>query len=244
MKQRITTAIIALAVLGGLLFYMPPIVVRVFIAVLLLAGAWEWSGFLGKGSVATRLAYVTLIGALIVATATLLAPHTTTVLLASLSWWAIALLWTFFFPTPIPMMVRWLVGALVLVPLYAALMLLYAADPMILLFALLIVWVADSGAYVAGKTLGRVKLAPQISPGKTWEGVIGGLVAVVLLIGLRNGRTRLRMSTRRCSTISSRPTGARCAGSRRRSRSSRRCGWRPRNPIRKACSTSAACSWN
>jgi phosphatidate cytidylyltransferase len=186
MKQRITTAIIALAVLGGLLFYMPPIVVRVFIAVLLLAGAWEWSGFLGKGSVATRLAYVTLIGVLIVAMATLLAPHTTTVLLASLSWWAIALLWTFFFPTPIPMMVRWLVGALVLVPLYAALMLLYAADPMILLFALLIVWVADSGAYVAGKTLGRVKLAPQISPGKTWEGVIGGLVAVVLLIGLRS----------------------------------------------------------
>jgi phosphatidate cytidylyltransferase len=50
-----------------------------------------------------------------------------------------------------------------------------------LLFALLIVWVADSGAFFAGKAFGRVKLAPKISPGKTWEGVVGGLVAVGLL---------------------------------------------------------------
>jgi len=50
----------------------------------------------------------------------------------------------------------------------------------------LIVWVADSGAFAAGKALGRVKLAPAISPGKTWEGVIGGLVAVVLLTLLRS----------------------------------------------------------
>ena len=186
MKQRIVTAIIALAVLGGLLFFMPPIVVRVFIGLLLLAGAWEWSAFLSTGSLVTRLVYVALIGILVLAMATVLSAHTELVLKVSLAWWAVALLWTFFFPTPIPEPVRWLAGALVLVPLYSALMLLYAADPSILLFALLIVWVADSGAYAAGRTLGRVKLAPQISPGKTWEGVIGGLLAVVLLIALRS----------------------------------------------------------
>ena len=46
---------------------------------------------------------------------------------------------------------------------------------------MLIVWAADTGAFVAGKLFGRVKLAPQISPGKTWEGVIGGLLTVAVL---------------------------------------------------------------
>ena len=68
-----------------------------------------------------------------------------------------------------------------LVPLYLALIMLYQVSPNMLLFALLIVWVADSGAFFAGKAFGRVKLAPKISPGKTWEGVVGGLVAVGLL---------------------------------------------------------------
>ncbi len=186
MKQRIITAIVALAALGVLLFLMPPIAVSVAIALLLLAGAWEWSGFLAAPSNAMRITYVVMIGALIFAMLTVLAPHTETILMASLAWWAIALLWTFFFPTPIPQAVRWLAGVLVLVPLYSALMLLYAAGPTILLFALLVVWVADSGAFAAGKMFGRVKLAPEISPGKTWEGVIGGLLAVALLIGLRS----------------------------------------------------------
>jgi phosphatidate cytidylyltransferase len=49
------------------------------------------------------------------------------------------------------------------------------------LSVLCIVWVADIGAYAAGRSFGRRKLAPSISPGKTWEGVYGGLVGVALL---------------------------------------------------------------
>ena len=181
MKQRIVTAIIALAGLGIVLFVVPDVMAHVIIGLLILAGAWEWSGFLGRSGLVARLSYVVMIGAILVSISLFLSAYTQQILLIGLVWWFVALIWTFFFPTRIPAAIRWLCGILVLVPLYAAMMLLYTADPTILLFAMLIVWVADSGAYFAGKTMGRVKLAPQISPGKTWEGVIGGLIAVVLL---------------------------------------------------------------
>ena len=181
MKQRIVTAIIALVGLGIVLFVVPDIVARVIFGLLILAGAWEWSGFLGRSGLVARLSYVVMIGAILVSIQLYFAAYAQQVLLIGLAWWFVALIWTFFFPTRIPAAIRWLCGILVLVPLCVALLLLFTADPTILLFAMLIVWVADSGAYFAGKTMGRVKLAPRISPGKTWEGAIGGLIAVVLL---------------------------------------------------------------
>jgi phosphatidate cytidylyltransferase len=60
---------------------------------------------------------------------------------------------------------------------------LFARSPLYLLSAMAIVWVADIGAYFAGKALGKHKLAPSISPGKSWEGAIGGWLAVLLLAG-------------------------------------------------------------
>jgi len=181
MRLRIVTAIIALAVLGVVLFAVPEMVVRAVIGLLMLAGAWEWSGFLGRTGLVGRLSYVVMIAAMLVSLTLYFPMYTEQILLIGLVWWFIALIWTFFYPTRIPTAVRWLGGILVLLPLYAALILLYTTDPMILLFAMMIVWVADSGAYFVGKAIGRVKLAPRISPGKTWEGVIGGLIAVVLL---------------------------------------------------------------
>jgi len=180
MKQRIITAVVALLALMLVLFVVPELVALCVIVAVMIAGAWEWSAFLGFSTSSGRLIYVATIAALLAAVS-FGGIDAALVLRGAILWWVAALIWTFFFPTSIPLPVRWLGGALVLVPLYVALILLYNVQPLILLIALLIVWVADSGAFFAGRTLGRVKLAPQISPGKTWEGVIGGLLAVVLL---------------------------------------------------------------
>jgi len=180
MKQRIITAVIALLALMLVLFVVPEQIAMLVIVAVILAGAWEWSAFVAFSGNGGRVVYVIVMGALLAAV-TFLPVDAVLVFTVSLGWWLIALIWTFFFPTSIPAVVSWLAGLLILVPLHLALVTLYIAGPMTLLVALLIVWVADSGAFFAGKSMGRVKLAPSISPEKTWEGVIGGLLAVVLL---------------------------------------------------------------
>jgi len=183
LKQRLLTALVSLLILGAVLFFVPSFVARFLIASLFVVGAWEWGGFLGSGGRSYRLAYAVFIGALIAGLNVNLsgAGLLDSVFKVSLAWWLIALGWLPFFPTGIPALVAWICGAVVLVPAWAALDHLYSQSPALLVFGLLIVWVADIGAYFVGKGFGRVKLAPAISPGKTWEGVLGGLGAVLLL---------------------------------------------------------------
>jgi phosphatidate cytidylyltransferase len=186
LKERILTAIVAGAGLLIVLFVLPPLAAEIVIAAFFLAAAWEWSGFLSLGGTSGRLSYVAAIAALLVTVGWILPRETAVeiVLRIGLAWWFAALIWVFFYPTPIARPVRWICGALVMVPAYIALISLYHLQPAVLLFVLIIVWAADVGAYFAGKRWGRVKLAPNISPGKTWEGVIGGLFAVVLVLVL------------------------------------------------------------
>ncbi len=186
LKQRIITAVIALGALCVVIFVLPRFVAELVIALVVLAGAWEWSAFLESRSIALRIVFVSLIAAAMAAINLAWPLAVMPVLQIALLWWLLALGWTFLFPTRIPLAWRWLCGAFVLVPLYAALVLLYELSPSLLLFALLIVWAADIGAYFTGKRFGRVKLAPKISPGKTWEGVLGGLAFVIVLTFVRS----------------------------------------------------------
>ena len=181
LRQRIVTALVALAVLLLVMFVLPANAAKAFIGLLVLGGAWEWSAFLGGARPFARAAYVLLLAALVLLTGLTLPLVAEPILFASLIWWLSALVWTFRFPTPIPEVLRWLCGVFVLLPLFVALVTLYTANPVTLLFALVVVWAADVGAYFSGKRFGRVKLAPKISPGKTWEGVLGGLLVVALV---------------------------------------------------------------
>lgn len=181
LKKRIITAVVALIVVGIVLFAIPPFYAEVVIGLLMVAGAWEWAAFLDTRSGTQRMLYAGLVGAALAGAWFALDSFDEIILLVACAWWVLAFVWTLRFPTPIPSAVRWICGFLVIVPLFVALVLLLRQGVPYLLFTLLIVWVADGGAYFAGKAFGRVKLAPAISPGKTWEGVVGGFALVAVL---------------------------------------------------------------
>ena len=182
LKQRVVTALVAVIALLAVVFVAPVWLARAVIALVFLVGAWEWSGLLGAKSPPGKWLFVALL-ALAQSALFLTQPGFgvyTAIAYAAAGWWVAALIWMFFFPTAIPLPVRWVAGLLVLLPAYVAIDWLYQASPAMLMALLCVVWLADIGAYFAGRAFGRVKLAPQISPGKTWEGVIGGLLAVAV----------------------------------------------------------------
>jgi phosphatidate cytidylyltransferase len=106
LKQRVITALIAVAALLLVVFVLPAAAAQAIIALVILAGAWEWSGFLGSDSKSLRMAYVALI-AVLMGFVTWQAPQINGLLFqVALAWWICALVWTLFYPTPIPALVR------------------------------------------------------------------------------------------------------------------------------------------
>ncbi len=187
LKQRIVTAIAALIVVGAALFLLPTWATRLIIAALMILAAWEWSGLLSAAErPAIRTLYVGLIVLLVAAVSWLVPQPLSTELFFSIAvgWWMLAFVWLLFHPTPIPTTIAWICGALVIVPAWFSLDWLYLRSELSLLLLLLIVVGADTGAYFSGKLFGRVKLAPRISPGKTWEGAIGGIAVVSVLAAI------------------------------------------------------------
>ncbi len=101
-------------------------------------------------------------------------------MLAALFWIAIAPLWVSLRLGGPQIFWRAAVGVVILLPTWAALLYLRERGPWVLLAVLAVVWVADTAAFFAGRQFGHHKLAPRISPGKTREGVIGAMLALVL----------------------------------------------------------------
>jgi phosphatidate cytidylyltransferase len=177
--QRIITAVVLVAVLLLVFFVLPRSAALGVLGLFMALAVWEWSGFLSIPRWRGRLLYVLLIGIVFAGSMWLLRGQLTAVFLVSLIWWLVAFFWVLRYPTPIPRQVGAVCGALVIVPAWLALITLLESGergPAYVLFVLSVVWAADVGAYFVGRRFGRTKLAPQVSPGKTWEGVAGGLV--------------------------------------------------------------------
>lgn len=188
LKHRIMTALILIPIFLALLFLLPPIPFCLLTVLVMLLGAWEWSYFMGIKNKASFIypvvMIILMIGALMLPLIYLL--------YFSVIWWIIALILVVRYPKEKPwgksVGMRAVMGICVLIPCWLAINYIRnsAHGKFILLFLFILIWGADTGAYFAGRAWGKHKLAPSVSPGKTWEGLIGALVvtAIIALCGI------------------------------------------------------------
>lgn len=185
MRQRILTALVLLPAFLAALFWCDHTSWRVLAVVILAVASWEWSQFFAPQA-RPSLWYsgmTTLLGACLLLPLPLIPPpYLASLYLCALLFWLLAAPMWLYFKLPIRRARMVYLGWLVLLPAVLALVQLREVAVSTLLFFMLLVWVADSSAYFAGRRFGRHKLAPAISPGKTWEGAVGGLMGVYLAV--------------------------------------------------------------
>ena len=187
LMQRVITALLLLPIVIWCVFFAPDTTAFAsFAGAIIIAGAWEWTRMMGWVSVWQRVPYVLL---LVVAVVAFKLPQLQSLspLLYGLSvgFWLVALRLVAGYPDNTALWARAVllapVGYLLLLPAWLGLTSLHAASPWWLMFLFLLVWGADTGAYFTGRAMGKRKLAVSVSPGKTIEGMLGGLVLALLI---------------------------------------------------------------
>lgn len=177
--KRIATAIVLIAVLLPSLFLLPAPIWNVACAGFAAICAYEWLRLCNlKGA---PMIVGTLLVVALFATVAVYAVPARWFFLASAAIWIGAVpmvLWNN--SQAIHSFVRAALGGLLIVSAATALVTLRSYNPALLLVLMAIVWISDTAAYFSGRKWGRRKLAPSISPGKTWEGVAGGMIAVLI----------------------------------------------------------------
>ena len=190
LKQRVLTAVVLLLILLPALFYPSPIAFCAVAVVLIAAAAWEWARLNGCSAVVSySIGMACLALCLLFWNLGLLERPLPTVWLLSGSTWVLVGAWLLRGSvsgwSQIPQAVRLAGGVAVLCLAWLAIAQARVIGINFLLSVLVLVWVADIFAYFAGRAFGgrfsRSKLAPAISPGKSWEGVWGGMTGVIVL---------------------------------------------------------------
>jgi phosphatidate cytidylyltransferase len=188
MLSRVLTALLLLALLVPAALWAPAWLWAMLMAGVVGMAAYEWAR-LSRFPAFSAHVYAGLL-----ALCAWALPHVTAaewpvfraalILLAAAFWLLVAPPWLLGRWRATQPSVRAAVGVVLLLPTWVALVYLHARGPAVLIGVMAIVWIADSAAYFAGRQLGRHKLAPVISPGKTWEGVAGALAALALYAGV------------------------------------------------------------
>ncbi len=201
LKLRLLTAAILVPLMVWATYALPTLWLGALMGVFILAAAWEWTSLCGLSRVWVRILYISGMAGLglwlyhqyIVGVADInglrhYAPLLP-LMLASAAWWLLALFEMITRHDASAGLLasgpgRLISGFFVLLPTWIAPLWLHGHQPQgwrLVLFMMVLVWTADSGAYFVGRPWGKTKIAPHISPGKSLEGVLGGLAAVVLV---------------------------------------------------------------
>jgi phosphatidate cytidylyltransferase len=184
LKTRLITSLVLFLSIGAAFVYLPPLYWGLLVLAVTSIGAWEWAG-MSKFNKAFSLiysAFVLFLGLFVI----LYTPQSMQVViiwgvLASALFWLLAVPFLLAFTPKINnRFIMAVLGLIAIVPFGLTLIALREINPLLLVVFAMTVWIADSSAYFAGKRFGKHKLAPSISPGKTWEGVLGAFVAITI----------------------------------------------------------------
>ncbi|MCE3237971.1 MAG: hypothetical protein K0R24_952 [Gammaproteobacteria bacterium] len=184
LKQRLLTALILIPIFVFLVLKLSSQAFYILTGLIVIWGAWEWSFLIGTKPFPQNCIYpFFMIFMLFLAYSLPIMP----ILYITFGFWIIAIGLVKCYPQGVAWwgnnFVRGFMGVLVLVPCWLAVNFIRQADNgiILLLFLFLLIWGADSGAYFIGKKWGKHKLLPKVSPGKTWEGVLGALLTTVAI---------------------------------------------------------------
>lgn len=202
LKYRLISAFVLIPVVIAALFLLPPVGFAIVTLVVCMLAAWEWGQLSGFTSRSQRVWLAVLCGLMLALMLFMLPEYHHNIhqpiiagsLWLSLGWWLAALLLVLFYPGSASLwrnskLLRLCFGLFTIVPFFWGMLALrtwhYDDNPysgaLWLLYVMILVWGADSGAYMFGKLFGKHKLAPKVSPGKTWQGFIGGLFTAAII---------------------------------------------------------------
>lgn len=186
LKQRVLTALLLIPLVILIVLKLPSAYFCLLTAAITLYGAWEWTYIIGMKSFATCFIYLILMSLFLVASRFLYIPS---VLYVTCVLWLIAAVLVSTYPQTSHwwgkgLFIRSVLGFFVLVPCWIALNYIrnFNNGPYLMLFLFVLIWGADSGAYFVGKKWGKTKLAPAVSPGKSWEGFLGAVVTTCFIV--------------------------------------------------------------
>ncbi len=190
LKQRIATATILIPLVIWGIFSLPDTGFAALLATFVMLGAWEWTRICEIKNMLLRFGYLLIFSLCLYLLWNNDDPTLLRIVLQlSIIWW-VAAIWLLLAYSQGrdylhgQRIIKALIGFVLLLPAFVALITLRADPtwgPAYVLLLLLLIWTADSAAYFSGRKYGRRKLLPKVSPGKSWEGVFGALLATVLL---------------------------------------------------------------